>query len=106
MSSIPKMMKAVIYYKNSDVRLEKRPVPEIGAGDLLVKMEACGLCGSELTEYYMIPRSPRVMGHEPTGVIVKIGEGVSILKEGDRVYIHHHVGCLSCHQCHRGNFSL
>lgn len=106
MSSIPKFMKAVIYYNNSDVRLEERPVPEIGPGELLIKMEACGLCGSELTEYYMIPRAPLVMGHEPTGVVVKIGQGVTKFKEGDRVYVHHHVGCMSCHQCHRGNFTL
>lgn len=106
MSSVPKKMKAVIYYSNSDVRLEERPVPEIGPGELLVKMEACGLCGSELTEYYMIPRSPLVMGHEPTGVVVQVGEGVTKFKEGDRVFSHHHVGCMSCHQCHRGNFTL
>ena len=106
MVSIPKTMKAVVYYTNSDVRLEERPVPEIGPGELLVKMEACGLCGSELTEYYMIPRAPLVMGHEPTGVVVKAGEGVTKFKVGDRVFVHHHVGCMSCHQCARGNYTL
>ena len=106
MTSVPKIMKAVIYYNNSDVRLEERPVPEIGPGEVLVNMEACGLCGSELTEYYMVPRAPLVMGHEPTGVVAKIGKGVTKFKEGDRVYVHHHVGCMSCHQCQRGNFTL
>ena len=106
MSSIPKTMQAVVYYSNSDVRLEERPVPEIGPGELLVKTEACGLCGSELTEYYMIPRAPLVMGHEPTGIVVKTGQGVTKFKEGDRVFVHHHVGCMSCHQCARGNHTL
>ena len=99
-------MKAVVYYNNHDVRLEERPVPEIGPGELLVKLEACGLCGTEMTEYYMIPRAPLVMGHEPTGVVVKTGEGVTKFKLGDRVFVHHHVGCMSCHQCQRGNYSL
>ena len=106
MVNIPKTMKAVIYYNNHDVRLEERPVPEIGPGELLVKVEACGLCGSELTEYYMIPRAPLVMGHEPSGTVVKVGQGVTKFKLGDRVTVHHHVGCMSCHQCQRGNFSL
>jgi L-iditol 2-dehydrogenase len=106
MVTIPKTMKAVVYYNNHDVRLEERPVPEIGPKELLVKVEACGLCGSELTEYYMIPRAPLVMGHEPSGTVVKIGEGVTKFKVGDRVTVHHHVGCMSCHHCQRGNFSL
>jgi L-iditol 2-dehydrogenase len=106
MTDIPKTMKAVIYYNNNDVRLEERPVPEIGTGELLIKVEACGLCGSELTEYYMLPRAPLVMGHEPSGTVVKIGEGVTKFKVGDRVTVHHHVGCMSCHHCQRGNFTL
>ena len=103
---IPKLMKAVVYYRNDDVRLEERPVPEIGPGEILVRTEAVGLCGSELTEYHMLSRAPLVMGHEPTGVVVKIGEGVTKFKLGDRVVVHHHVGCMSCHHCHRGNFSM
>ena len=106
MFEIPKTMKAVLYYNNNDVRLVERPVPEIGPGELLIKVEACGLCGSELTEYYMLPRAPLVMGHEPSGTVVKVGEGVTKFKLGDRVTVHHHVGCMSCHQCQRGNFTL
>jgi len=106
MFDIPKTMKAVVYYNNHDVRLEERPVPEIGPGELLVKLEACGLCGSELTEYHMLPRAPLVMGHEPSGVVAKVGEGITKFKVGDRVTTHHHVGCMSCHQCQRGNFTL
>ncbi|HEX9012309.1 MAG TPA: alcohol dehydrogenase catalytic domain-containing protein, partial [Anaerolineaceae bacterium] len=64
---IPRTMKGVMYYNNHDVRLLELPVPEIGPGEILVRTEACGLCGSELTEYYMIPRAPLVMGHEPAG---------------------------------------
>jgi len=106
MTSVPKTMQGVVYYNNSDVRLEEMPVPEINSREVLVKMEACGLCGSELTEYYMIPRSPLVMGHEPTGTIAKVGKEVTWLKEGDRVFAHHHVGCLSCHECNRGHYTL
>lgn len=106
MQSIPKTMKAVMYYNNADVRLVEMPVPEIGPREILVKMEACGLCGSELTEYYMLPRAPLVMGHEPTGVVVKVGAEVSKFKVGDRVFAHHHVGCGSCHNCNRGFYTL
>jgi L-iditol 2-dehydrogenase len=104
--SIPKTMKAAVYYSNSDVRVEPREVPEIGPGELLVKVEACGLCGGETMEWYLAPRAPKILGHEPTGYVAKVGPGVTGFKEGDRVFVHHHVGCLSCHFCNRGHFSL
>jgi L-iditol 2-dehydrogenase len=101
-----KTMKVAVYYSNQDVRVEERPVPEIGSGELLVKTEACGLCGGETMEWYLAPRAPKILGHEPTGTVVKTGPGVTKFKEGDRVFAHHHVACMSCHYCNRGHYSL
>ena len=106
MSSIPKTMACAVYYRNSDVRLDEMAVPEIGPGELLVKTEACGLCGGETMEWYLMPRAPRVLGHEPTGVVVAVGAGMKKFKEGDRVFVHHHVSCMSCHYCNRGYYSM
>lgn len=106
MSSIPNTMASAVYYRNSDVRLQEMAVPEIGPGELLVKTEACGLCGGETMEWYLMPRAPRVLGHEPAGVVVKVGSGVKKFKEGDRVFVHHHVSCMSCHYCNRGYYSM
>jgi len=106
MSSIPKTMACAVYYRNSDVRLQEMAVPEIGPGELLVKTEACGLCGGETMEWYLMPRAPRILGHEPAGVVVAVGAGVKKFKEGDRVFVHHHVSCMSCHYCNRGYYSM
>jgi len=101
-----KMMKAAVYYNNRDVRLEERPIPQIGPGELLVKIEACGLCGGDTMEWYLVHKAPIILGHEPTGMIVEVGDGVEKFKEGDRVYVHHHVGCMACHYCRRGDFTM
>ncbi len=106
MSSIQKTMACAVYYRNSQVCLQEMPVPEIGPGELLVKTKACGLCGGETMEWYLMPRAPRVLGHEPTGVIAKVGQGIKKFKEGDRVFVHHHVSCMSCHFCNRGYYSM
>ena len=96
-------MKAAVYYRNADVRVEERPIPQIGRGELLVKVEACGLCGGETMEWYLAPRAPKILGHEPAGVVVEIGEGVTDFAVGDRVYVHHHVPCNACRDCQRGS---
>jgi L-iditol 2-dehydrogenase len=57
-------------------------------------------------EWYLAARAPKVLGHEPTGTVIKVGEGISAFDQGDRVFVHHHVPCMSCHQCHRGRFTL
>jgi L-iditol 2-dehydrogenase len=98
--------KVAVYYTNSDVRLEERPMPTIGPGELLVKIEACGLCGGDAMEWYLLHKAPIILGHEPTGVVVEIGEGVEKFKVGDRIFMHHHVPCFSCHECRRGYFTL
>ncbi len=99
-------MNVAVYYNNNDVRMEERPIPEIGPGELLVKTEACGLCGGETMEWYLVPRAPTVLGHEPAGVVAAVGPGVETFKAGDRVMVHHHVSCMSCHCCHRGHYTM
>jgi L-iditol 2-dehydrogenase len=96
-------MKVGVYYSNSDVRVEERPDPKIGDRDILVKVIACGLCGSDLLEWYRIKRAPLVLGHEPAGVVVKAGKLVTNVKAGDRVFITHHVPCHACHHCLTGH---
>ena len=96
-------MKVGVYYCNSDVRVEERPEPQIGDRDVLVKVIACGLCGSDLLEWYRIKRAPLVLGHEPAGVVVKTGKLVTNVKPGDRVFITHHVPCNGCYYCLTGH---
>ncbi|MDI6654619.1 MAG: zinc-dependent dehydrogenase [Candidatus Hydrothermarchaeota archaeon] len=92
-------MRIAMYYSNKDVRLEEMPMPKIGVGELLVKVMASGICGSDVMEWYRIKRAPLVLGHEVTGVIVEAGEGVERYKLGDRVFVSHHVPCNTCRYC-------
>jgi L-iditol 2-dehydrogenase len=95
-----------MYYNNNDVRLEKMPVPEIGPGELLVKVIASGICGSDVLEWYRSKKAPLVLGHEITGEIVEIGEGVEQYEVGDRVFVSHHVPCNTCRYCLSGNHTV
>jgi L-iditol 2-dehydrogenase len=92
-----------MYYNNRDVRLEEIPTPRIGPGEILVKAMACGICGSDVMEWYRIKRAPLVLGHEMTGEIVEVGEGVERYKNGDRVFVSHHVPCNTCRYCLSGH---
>lgn len=96
-------MKAGVYYNNSDVRVEERPDPKAGDRDIVVKVMACGLCGSDLMEWYRIKRAPLVLGHEPAGVVVEAGKLVTSVKAGDRVFVTHHVPCNACRHCLAGH---
>ncbi len=98
-------MRVVEYHANDDVRLVDMPVPEIGPGELLVQLRACGICASDVMEWYMQPRAPLYPGHEPVGVVAAVGDGVSQFAVGERVFFHHHVPCMVCHFCQRGSFS-
>ncbi len=98
-------MLAVEYHSNEDVRIVELPVPQIGPGELLVQLQACGICASDVMEWYMRPRAPLYPGHEPVGVIAAVGEGVQQFAIGHRVFVHHHVPCMVCHFCRRGSFS-
>ncbi len=99
-------MRVAMYYKNDDIRIEESPIPHIGPGEILVQTMACGLCGGETMEWYLASRAPKVLGHEPTGVVAAVGDEVDKFAVGDRVHVHHHVPCMSCHHCHRGRYTL
>lgn len=88
-----------MYYNNSDVRLEEMPIPTIGTGELLVRIEASGICGSDVMEWYRIKKAPLVLGHEIAGEIVQTGDGVERYNVGDRISASHHVPCNTCHYC-------
>jgi len=99
-------MKAAVYYSQQDIRIEETPTPEIGEDEALVEMKACGICGSDLMDWYLKNRAPLVLGHEPTGIIAKAGSKVKQFNVGDRVFVHHHVACLTCHYCKHGDYTL
>jgi L-iditol 2-dehydrogenase len=99
-------MKAAVYYSQKDIRVEEMPTPEIGEDEILVEMKACGICGSDLMEWYLKTRAPLVLGHEPAGIIAKKGNRVKGFNVGDRVFVHHHVACLKCYYCLHGDYTL
>jgi L-iditol 2-dehydrogenase len=99
-------MKVAMWYNNRDVRIEEKPVPKIGPGEVLVRVEASGICGSDVMEWYRIDRAPLILGHEVSGQIVRVGEGVKRYREGDRVALAHHVPCNTCHYCLSGHHTV
>ena len=99
-------MKAAVYYSLDDIRIEDVPTSEIKPDEILVEMKACGICGSDLMEWYLKGRAPLVLGHEPAGIVVKTGRKVKNFELGDRVFAHHHVACLTCHYCLRGAYTM
>jgi len=94
------------YYSNTDIRIEDRPVPQIYAGECLIKILASGICGSDLMEWYRRDSVPLVLGHETAGEVIEVGNGVNHLKPGDRVVVSHHVPCLECRYCQRGHETM
>jgi L-iditol 2-dehydrogenase len=99
-------MKVAMYYSQQDIRIEETPTPEIDEDEVLVKMKACGICGSDLMDWYLKSRASLVLGHEPTGIIARTGSKVKQFNVGDRVFVHHHVACLKCHYCKHGDYTL
>jgi L-iditol 2-dehydrogenase len=99
-------MRVAVYYNNRDVRLEQMAVPIIGPGELLVRVRASGICGSDLMEWYRIKKAPLVLGHEMAGEIMEIGEEVNNFHIGDRVFVSHHVPCGKCRYCLAGHQSV
>lgn len=92
-------MRVAVYYNNHDVRLEERPVPTIGPDEVLVKVWASGICGSDVLEWYRLPKAPLVLGHEIAGEIVQVGRDVNNWSVGSRVFVSHHVPCNMCRYC-------
>ena len=103
---IPSTMQAAVYRGVNDVRLETVPVPEIGAGELLIRVHTCGICGTDLKKISTGSHSaPRIFGHETTGVIAAVGEGVRDYAIGDRVMVFHHIPCRDCYYCQHKVFA-
>ena len=99
---IPESMRAVVYRGVNDMRVETVPVPAIGAGELLVKVATCGICGTDLKKIHTGSHSaPRIFGHEMAGTIVAVGEGVTSFAVGERVMVFHHVPCGTCYYCRK-----
>jgi L-iditol 2-dehydrogenase len=99
-------MRVAMYYNNRDVRLEDMAVPAIGPGELLVRVKASGICGTDVMEWYRIKKAPLVLGHEIAGEIAAVGEGVMGYRPGDRVFVSHHVPCMKCRYCLKGHHSV
>ncbi|RKZ06393.1 alcohol dehydrogenase, partial [bacterium] len=99
-------MKAAVYYNNHDIRIEEYPVPEISDDELLVKVESCGICGSDVMEWYRIKKAPLVLGHEIAGTIFEVGRNVEKFAAGQEVFVSHHVPCNTCRYCLAGMHSL
>lgn len=96
-------MRAAVYYRNDDVRIEEVAKPRAGVGELLIQTRASGICGSDVMEWYRVGSAPRVLGHEVTGVVAEAGDGVDGFRVGDRVCVTHHVPCNRCALCLRGD---
>jgi L-iditol 2-dehydrogenase len=103
---VPSTMLAAVYRGKNDVRMETVPVPEIGAGELLVRVHTCGICGTDLKKIASGSHSaPRIFGHETSGVVVATGKGASHFQAGDRVMVFHHIPCRECYYCRHKTFA-
>jgi len=91
-----------MYYGNQDIRIEKQDIPRIGRDEILMKVHACGICGSDVMEWYRKDKVPLVLGHEVTGEIAEKGEDVEGFEFGQRICASHHVPCLTCRLCRQG----
>jgi len=98
-------LRAAVYLGDGEIRVEELPVPRPGPGEVLVAMRACGICGSDLMQWYVDQKAPTVLGHEPAGVVVE-GNGDDLPAPGTRVFVHHHVPCGDCEYCRRGHETL
>jgi L-iditol 2-dehydrogenase len=104
--AIPTTMRAAVYRGVNDVRLETVPVPRIGAGELLVRVHTCGICGTDLKKIATGSHSaPRIFGHETSGVVAAVGDAVGAFKPGDRVVVFHHIPCGGCYYCRHKTFA-
>ncbi|MEM2785309.1 MAG: zinc-dependent dehydrogenase [Candidatus Nitrosotenuis sp.] len=100
-------MKTAFVKGPASVEVQETTTPVLGSGDILVRMQSCGICGSDVEKVFGKYGQPSMrLGHEPAGVIVKVGPAVRGFKAGDRVFTHHHVPCYSCHYCKHGNETM
>ena len=104
--TIPTTMQAAVYRGVNDVRLETVPVPKIAAGEMLVRVHTCGVCGTDLKKIATGSHSaPRIFGHETSGVVAAVGENVKSFQPGDRVMVFHHIPCRECFYCRHKTFA-
>jgi len=96
-------MRVAMYYNNSDIRIQEMSRPDCGPGEMIMRVEASGICGSDVMEWYRIKKAPLVLGHEVAGDVVEVGEGVENFKVGDRIVAAHHVPCNTCSYCLTGH---
>lgn len=99
-------MRVAMYYSNEDIRIEEMPRPTVGAGELLLRVEASGICGSDVMAWYRARKAPLVLGHEIAGPVVEVGPGVTRYQVGDAVVASHHVPCNTCRYCLRGHHTV
>ena len=105
-NKIPASMLAAVYRAQDDVRLENVPVPAIGAGEILIRVHTCGICGTDLKKISTGSHSaPRIFGHETSGVVAAAGAKVTKFALGDRVMVFHHIPCRECYYCRHKTFA-
>lgn len=105
-AAIPKIMRAGVYREKGVVRVEEVPVPEVGPGEVLIKVAACGICGTDIKKiFHAYVPAPQILGHELAGTVVAVGPGVTKWRVGDRVMSFHHIPCGACFYCERRLFS-
>ena len=99
-------MLAAVYRGVNDIRMETVPVPQIGPGEILVRVHTCGVCGTDLKKIATGSHSaPRIFGHETTGVIAAVGDNITEYRIGDRVMVFHHIPCRDCYYCRHKVFA-
>lgn len=98
----PAVTRAAVFHGPGDLRLEEVPLPPLRAGEMLLRIRACGLCPGEVMDWYLARKAPVPLGHEPVGEVVEVTDGVAF-RPGDRVFVHHHAPCLTCRACRRGD---
>jgi (R,R)-butanediol dehydrogenase/meso-butanediol dehydrogenase/diacetyl reductase len=113
-------MKAAVWHKREDIRIENVPDPKVGPGQVKVRIKTCGICGSDLHEFksgpFIIPAKPHpltgrangpiILGHEFSAEVVEVGEGVKSVKPGDRVTVNPLIYCGKCHYCRTGQYVM
>ena len=99
-------MKTAVWYNNQDIRVEEREAPKPDGKDLVVKVHSCGICGSDVVEWYRLPRAPLIPGHEFGGEVVEVGPDQKTYKKGDRIFAAPKTGCGECKYCKNGHHSV
>jgi L-iditol 2-dehydrogenase len=99
-------MRAAVYRGPGILRIEEVPVPEVARGEMLVRVDACGVCGTDIKKIQRgLLSAPRIFGHEIAGTVARVGTGVTRFREGDRVALYHHVPCRDCFFCRSGAYA-